>query len=662
MSLIAFIFTLWILFAYFQGILFLHRCCMAKAFISTEIRQNTQYQSALTRMRRRGAQFDAKVIAIVLAPFFLLGSATFSFLSLKTTALFWAIYILIFAIALIGIVAGNFYYYKTYNNYYDMFMFGLVEDDTKAVLKNIYDDYPVISGSLAVLLLAVLPAGFVYHALYGWFLGLDAHWSVSTLLFVGTFLALAFLARGTIHSTPLSKNHAQVSSLAVINKLVPNGVIAMEWAFKDRKRNIHFDAVNLDEGKALMQQAFGTDSLLERTPVNPALEEIKPHVVFALMESFGTNYLVLDNPETNDLLGELRPHFERDFVFKRFISDYDGTAPTLASLYFYSPIQNISQSAAQQISLPYSPFKTYKQQGYRTVFITSGGLMWRNLGNYLPLQGVDECYDQNDIIEAFPEAKSTVSYWGIADEYAFALAEKLLKESNEPLFINILSMTNHPPYEIPQHYQAARINPNVLAGKFGNEEENRKSLSTYQYANNALGQFITQVAQSAVGNRTIIAATGDHHVRCVRFDAPKQNFMAKGVPFYVHIPTELQRKLALKFDPNRIGSHKDIMPTLYHLSLSDAEYWNLGGRNLLAEQDNEKYAFAYNEGLYADSEGVSDGEHLEQYSWQNPTALYPDYLWVGELKPVSDKKQARIQAYKQLLTWQINYLVKGEKE
>ncbi|MDG6272683.1 hypothetical protein [Glaesserella parasuis] len=53
---------------------------------------------------------------------------------------------------------------------------------------------------------------------------------------------------------------------------------------------------------------------------------------------------------------------------------------------------------------------------------------------------------------------------------------------------------------------------------------------------------------------------------------------------------------------------------------------DLGGRNLLAEQDNEKYAFAYNEGLYADSEGVSDGEHLTQYSWQNPTALYPDNL------------------------------------
>ncbi|PVX39767.1 phosphoglycerol transferase MdoB-like AlkP superfamily enzyme [Pasteurella langaaensis DSM 22999] len=661
MSLAALIFTLWILFAYFQTILFLHRRRMAKAFISAEIHQSEQYQSALKRMTTRGARFDAKVIAIVLAPFFLFGSASLAFFSINTTAIFWSIYILIFAIALIGIVVGNFYYYKTYNNYYDMFMFGLVEDDTKAVLKNIYDDYPVISGSLAVLALALISAGITFYGLSHWFLAIELHWTLSSLLFVISLLVLAFFVRGTIRSTPLGKNHAQVASLAVINKLVPNGVIAMEWAFGDRKRNINFEAVDLEQGKALMQQAFGTESLLERTPKNDALAETKPHVVLAVMESFGTNYLVLDNAESNDLLGNLRLHFERDFVFKRFISDYDGTAPTVASLYFYSPIQNISQSIAQQTALPYSPFKTYKQQGYRTVFITSGGLMWRNLGNYLPLQGVDECYDQNDIIEAFPAAKATLSYWGIADEYAFALAQKLLSESTEPLFINILSITNHPPYEIPPHYQAERIDPNSLAGKFGNEEENRKSLATYQYANNALGNFITNVSQSAVGNQTIIAATGDHHVRCVRFDAPKQNFMAKGVPFYVHVPTSLQNKLAIQFDPNRIGSHKDILPTLYALSLSDTEYWNIGGRNMLALEDDSKYAFAYNENLWADQEGVSDGASDVQYCWQNPTARYPENLWVEQLTPMSAQKKARIEAYKQLLTWQINYLVKGTK-
>lgn len=661
MSLASIIFVIWILFAYFQLILHFHRLKMMNAFIPRDVRRGTQYQPALSRMLKRGAQFDAKVIAIVLAPFFLFGSASFAFLSVKSTALIWSMYIFVLAFALIGIVVGNFYYFKTYNNYYDMFMFGLAEDDTKAVLKNIYDDYPVISGFFAIFALAFIPGWLTHYALINWHIDLNPWWSL--LLFIGTLCALAFFARGTIHSTPLGKNHAQVASLAVINKLVPNGVIAMEWAFGDRKRNIRFEPVELDQGKALMRQVFGTESLIERTPKNDKLAALKPHVFLAVMESFGTNYLVLDDAQTNDLLGNFRPHFERDIVFKRFISDYDGTAPTLASLYFYSPIQNISQSSAQQTKLPYNPFLTYKQQGYRTIFITSGGMMWRNLGNYLPLQGVDELYDQNDIIEAFPEAKSSLSYWGIADEYALALAEKLLAEAQEPLFINFLSITNHPPYDVPAHYRAERINPAALDGKFGSEQENRKSLTTYQYANNALGNFISNLDESENGRKTVIAVTGDHHVRCVRFDAPKENFMAKGVPFYLHVPETVKNAVAIRFDANRLGSHKDIMPTLYALSLSDSEYWNLGGRNLLAPQDDEKYAFAFNENLWADAEGVVEGEADSgfQFPWQNPAALYPDNLWVNPPVPLPQAKRERIQAYRKLLHWQINYLVAGKK-
>ncbi|MDG2947279.1 LTA synthase family protein [Bisgaard Taxon 10/6] len=661
MSLASIIFVIWILFAYFQLILHFHRLKMMNAFIPRDVRRGTQYQPALSRMLKRGAQFDAKVIAIVLAPFFLFGSASFAFLSVKSTALIWSMYIFVLAFALIGIVVGNFYYFKTYNNYYDMFMFGLAEDDTKAVLKNIYDDYPVISGFFAIFALAFIPGWLTHDALINWHIDLNPWWS--SLLFISTLCALAFFARGTIHSTPLGKNHAQVASLAVINKLVPNGVIAMEWAFGDRKRNIRFEPVELDQGKALMRQVFGTESLIERTPKNDKLAALKPHVFLAVMESFGTNYLVLDDAQTNDLLGNFRPHFERDIVFKRFISDYDGTAPTLASLYFYSPIQNISQSSAQQTELAYNPFLTYKQQGYRTIFITSGGMMWRNLGNYLPLQGVDELYDQNDIIEAFPEAKSSLSYWGIADEYALALAEKLLAEAQEPLFINFLSITNHPPYDVPTHYRAERINPAALDGKFGSEQENRKSLTTYQYANNALGNFVSNLDQMENGRKTVIAVTGDHHVRCVRFDAPKENFMAKGVPFYLHVPEAVKNAVAIRFDANRLGSHKDIMPTLYALSLSDAEYWNLGGRNLLAQQDDEKYAFAFNENLWADAEGVVEGaaDSGFQFPWQNPTAPYPDNLWVNPPVPLSQAKRERIQAYRKLLHWQINYLVAGKK-
>ncbi|MBF4103117.1 hypothetical protein INT80_14665 [Gallibacterium anatis] len=55
-------------------------------------------------------------------------------------------------------------------------------------------------------------------------------------------------------------------------------------------------------------------------------------------------------------MGKLRKYFQQDYYFKFFTSDYNGTAPSLSSLYFYSPIQNISQSIAQNKSLLQTPF------------------------------------------------------------------------------------------------------------------------------------------------------------------------------------------------------------------------------------------------------------------------------------------------------------------
>lgn len=422
----------------------------------------------------------------------------------------------------------------------------------------------------------------------------------------------------------MGKTHAQVSSLGIINKMVPNGIISMEWAFSDRRKNIQFTPVTKEEGQSLLNIATHKHTFIEKTPQNVFLAEHQPHVVFTLMESFGTNCLIFDNPKTNDLLGKLRPYFNSGFVFKRFLSAFNGTAPSLANLYFHSPIQNISQSLAQRTPLPHTPFLTYKAKGYKTIFITSGNIMWRNLGNYLPLQGVDEVLDQNTIMDIFPEAKKTLSYWGLADEYAFALAEKLLKESTQPLFINILTITNHPPYQVPHHYEVKNIDISHLKGKFSdNAEECKRVLSTFQYAANALGTFIENIERSELADNTIISASGDHHIRGMKLNTPTELFLDKAVPFFIHIPKPIQLHLSLQYDPNRIGSHKDIMPTLYAISLSDTEYWNIGGQNLLSAQQNEFLNFAINESIWADNTGVIDlhSSHYQKYAWKKDIPL-----------------------------------------
>ncbi|WP_243647867.1 LTA synthase family protein [Cricetibacter osteomyelitidis] len=628
---------------------------MIKKFIESDILLSPNYSSQFKRLRLLGLRFDAKYIAIILSIPLLIGTiSTLIGLSQNLSAWLWSVYIFVFSFISLSIIAGNYFYFKTYNNYYDIFMFGITEDDTVAILKNIYDDYPVIKAFLLLSACAFAPAVFVYYSLSQQWFAINTNVWLFSLIFITSIALMVLLARGTLHSLPLGKNHAQVSSLSTINKIVPNGIAAMEWAFKDRKQEIKFQPVSQAEGLNLMQQALNQNDLLDKTEQNDYLAAHKPHVVFALMESFGTNCLVFDDPNKNDLLGKLRPYFDKDFLFKRFISTYNGTAPALAHLYFYSPIQNISQSIAQKTALPHSPFITYKSQGYKTIFITSGNMMWRNLGNYLPLQGVDEIYDQNNIFDIYPEAKETLSYWGVADEFVFKLAEKLLKETDIPLFINILTITNHPPYEVPKHYKANNLQAHVLSNKFGNSDEERlKTLQTYQYSANAAGEFIENIENSHVKDNTIIAITGDHHIRGFKSELPKEYFLVEAVPFFVHIPQALQTNLAIKFDTQRIGSHKDIFPTLYALSLSETEYWNLGGRNLLAEHEHPNYNFAYSGRIWANDSGVIyHGENYTKYQWNT------DLLVSNEIT-ISQEEIMQIQAYKKLLSWQINYLVQG---
>ncbi|MGQ9445861.1 LTA synthase family protein [[Pasteurella] aerogenes] len=643
-----------LLFLFFLGFLVIHRQVMIAHFLAQDIKQNPTHQQPLKRMQLLGLRFDAKIVASLLLPPYLISVllAAFSVSPTIISAVFFGL-IFIFSFLLTALTLGNYFYYQTYHTYYDIFIFGLVEEDTNAVLKNIYDDYPVIKALLFTFIMAFIPSFLAFIVIRSQ-TEIAPHYGFSLL-----YVALSvLLIRGTIRSKPLSKIHAQVSSLSAINYMVPNGPIAFKWAVKEHKKNISFSAVDKMRGPQLLTHLFATDKLTLKTDKNAFLAANKPHVVFSLMESFGGNLLRFDDPVTNDLLGNLRPHFEQDFVFDHFTSSNNGTAASLFSISVHSTDQNISQSSDQKVQVPYGAFLTYKNQGYKTVFITSGNAMWRSVGTYFPQQAVDEIYDQNDIMDSYPEAKNTLSYWGVADEYSFALAKDLLEKSTQPLFIFVLTITNHPPYEAPKGYQPKTVNPDVLIDKIGQSEtERRNILCAYQYAASALGDFITQIKHSALKNKTIIAATGDHHVRGVKYQMPTDLFYAYAVPFFISVPKAIQANLALRYDKNRFGSHKDVMPTLYSVSLSEVEYINLGGRNLLAQEDLPAYNFAQNSVLWADSTGVTDlsTQPYVKYTWH-------DGLTLGGETEMNDHERQHIAQYAELAKWNINRLIKGYKD
>ena len=92
-------------------------------------------------------------------------------------------------------------------------------------------------------------------------------------------------------------------------------------------------------------------------------------------------------------------------------------------------------------------------------------------------------------------------------------------------------------------------------------------LNTFQYASDALGQFIGRVkASDKLKDNTVIAVTGDHRMRYSSTDEPTEYGLTFAVPFFLDVPQPILDHTPFTYDPQRIGSHRDLFPTLYHFS------------------------------------------------------------------------------------------------
>jgi len=573
----------------------------------------------LLRVLFIGGRFDLKVSTIAFAPILLLGLCCAS--SPKVFELLRRIipgYAAVIFFLVAGFSIGHYYYYLSYGNYIDVFVFGLFDDDTEAVLANAWADFPIFLSfiaSIVVMLVATKLVKKMLKASEQWKLD-TRHWSMVALTVFLTILVFTFFARGSIGTLPLKRYHANVSDYDALNKVTPNAFMALYWAFGDYKKQSKFKPVTQDQLKAQMLKVLGQQTPEYKTPQNSYLAAHQPHVVMALMEGMGANVLIEDNAQSNDLLGALRPSFEQDFVFNRFLAGTSATIDSMMMMLFHSNVPTISHSSVQKIALTGSAVLPYKRAGYESTFITAGNGMWRNLSNYLPLQGFDKLIDENMIKREYPEAEKYADTWGVPDEFVFKYAQKLLKESTKPQMIYVLTVTNHSPFRPPESYK-----PNVVKVSKRLEEmlgsmsdQSEALLQTYQYANDALGNFIEGIKHSNLEDKTIIAATGDHRVRYLDTNKKEEFGLTDAVPFYLYVPEVILENTDYLFDAQRIGSHRDLFPTLYHFSLSDSDYITLGGENLLSPQPVAN--FGYNAARVITPLGATGGSSKDKlYPW-----------------------------------------------
>lgn len=531
-------------------------------------------------------------------------------------------YTLLFG-GIISILCIDFGFYSYFQNHINILIFGVFEDDTKALFSTLVENYPIILvavGFISIFLVIFFLTKFILEKNITSF-PLGKVKIQYKILVTFILICLNFIvARGSFGLFPLGVDNAEVSNNIFINRVSINAIYTLQAALEARsKENRGMNYIAKMGYENNIAKAFSdylsTDisniskdnpeqSLVRITKYNKNIEEIKPNVVVIVMESLGTD-LMHYNSHTFNVLGEFKKHLDEDIVFYKFLPGHMGTIGSLEAIItniVRLPLSKyLCQSKYAYNKYFYSGPIPYKNQGYETTFLYGGNAGWRNTGSYMPNLGFDKIIGEGSMPKNYER-----NQWGVYDEHLFDRIFTLLEENDNKKFIYAMTTSNHPPYSLPSNYKTMllQLTPELEKAVTGDMKLSQMRFATYQYSCQKVGEFLTKLKNSKYADNTIVAITGDHNFWST-FSYPNERRLdAMSVPFYLYIPKKLMPNKK-DIDTKICASHTDIMPTLYELSLSSTSYCAMGtnlfssqAKNNIASNDsglimNKDYALLY---------------------------------------------------------------------
>lgn len=508
-------------------------------------------------------------------------------------------------------LCADFGFYSYFKEHINILFFGLLDDDTKALMITFWQNYNVILilsiffTYLAILFLVIRKIFAIKNKNYTSFFGLKISGLIFLIIFSLNFMAI----RGTFGMYPLGKMIPNISTNEFINKISHNGFRAFTNALSAREKYLRkkYDLLKATGYKGKVDKAFevykGTsdinrDELLKNiTYQTKKIDDKEYNVVVIMVESFGMPISKYQSAEFN-ILGELDKHFKEDTLLTNFISEGDGTISSLQALLLNIPHRPssfaFSQSIYKQTTFTYSPAFLYKDQGYETSFVYGGDLTWRSLGQFVKHQGYDNVEGKINIfnhLENINKEKDEYFHpWGIFDEYLYSHILKKLENSDKKQFIVALSTNNHPPYNVPNTYKSKSLifNDEIKKHITGDFELAQQRFKSYAYAVDQVGVFLDKFKKSKFKDNTIVVVTADNNTidGIMKYD-DNQLLNSKNIPLYFYLPEELKENIDI--DTKVAGSHKDIFPTLYNLTLKNQQYISIGTN--LFDSSVEHYGF-----------------------------------------------------------------------
>jgi len=589
-----------------------------------ELSHLARFQTDLILAFFIGWKYDTLVLSYLLLPFYLILIPVSLLKNLFIYNVYQSLKIIAFmfyGLVLPLLLIADLGFYSYFQDHFNILIFGFLEDDTAALLETIWKNYPieyVLVGLVGWIFILIKISRVLFPKVMTKTGVLSGGALKYLVLLIFSFVLMAGALRGGYGALVLAPKYSDFSESEFVNQAAVNGLVSLEKTIKLRVQSNRSDfsmaeSMGYQNG---IHQAFndflGWDvsdtpkeqliNLIKRkTTKNKKLELDRMNVVVIVMESFGSHWLKYNSNEFN-FLGPLKKHFEQDHYFENIISSGNGTIGSLLTVATNIPPRPgkrfLSESKYLRMPLDMSANIPFQNQGYETTFVYGGKLGWRDIGKYFKYQKYDNTIGENAIRNTLLLKKKAGTEWGLYDDHFFDYILLKLKQGVKPQFMLGLSTSNHPPFEYPKTYQKL---PLVISDELGGKILREKDLfikrfEAFQYANVALANFIQKVKNSSLAANTIIAVTGDHNFWGFINYERSESYKKYLVPFYLYLPPSLS---VAEYNSKRLGSHEDIMPTLYNLSLSETEYLSLG-----EDLFSVSKSYAINSSLYASKEGV----------------------------------------------------------
>jgi phosphoglycerol transferase MdoB-like AlkP superfamily enzyme len=371
--------------------------------------------------------------------------------------------------------------------------------------------------------------------------------------------------RGRLGYNPIRTSQAYFCNHSFFNQLGLNPVFYFARDIIETSQSHYSIDKLMAEEEALRYVKEQTDLLPEREVI--AGENPKDlNVILILMESMSAALLDVkaNGQEITPYLNQL---IEESYYFENIYSAGIHTNHgILASLYGMPVLLDRNMLKKAEPPLCRGIPSILKEQGYHTMFFVPHEAQYDNVSAFALENGIEAFYSET----SYPASKK-VNCWGVADDYLFEYALRTFNRKAadpNPFFATILTVSNHPPYNVPDKFKAAspEIQEQIVA-----------------FADDAIRQFMTEAKKQPWYEHTLFVFVGDHGkiVGTPDYDMP---LSYNHVPLIIHSP-------ALGDAPQRygqFGGQIDVFPTV--MGLLNRSYRNNSlGIDLLKE--NRPYIY-----------------------------------------------------------------------